>query len=99
MGRSRSEYPTDADLAAELFAASCEDRVQADAGPGGCADRKLYAGRIGRMAATSRQDPERSSRSCEHGLAGLSPTDAAGLVRPVRAGPHRPAATSAERAG
>ena len=61
--------------------------------------RQLHAGRIGRMAAAGRQNPERSSRSRQHGLAGLSPTDAAGLVRPARRGSQRPAAASAERAG
>ena len=72
MGRSRSECPTDADLAAGLSAASRGDRVKADFGPGGRQHRQLHAGRIGRMAATGRQDPERSSRSGQHGLAGLS---------------------------
>src|ERR1700737_1658180 len=36
------------------------------------------------MAATSCQNPERSSRSRQHGLAGLSKTDATALVQSAR---------------
>src|ERR1700730_17626560 len=99
MDRSGPEWPTDADLAAGLSATSRKDRVEADIGSGGHLYRQLHAGRIGQMAATGRQDTERSSRSRQHGLADLSLTDPAGLVQPARLGSQRPAAASAECAG
>ena len=62
---------------------------------GGPPDRQWHAGRIDRMAASGRQYPGPSPRNRWHGLAGLSPADAAGLVQAARRRPRRPAAASA----
>src|ERR1700722_10105573 len=79
--------PNSVDLAVGPFAPARKDCSEADIGPGGRGHRQSPAGRGGHMAVAGHHDPERSSRSRQHGLAGLSPADAAGVVQPARRGP------------
>src|ERR1700738_863929 len=86
-------------LGSELFAVLCECRFEADFNPSGRRHCQPTSRSPFQMAAASCQNPERSSRSRQHGLAGLSTTDAAALVQSARQGSQRPTAATADRAG
>jgi len=79
----------------DYFAPSRDDRIETGFGAGRCRYRQLSAGRTNQMAATGRQDPERSSGNSQRGLAGLSSIDTAGLVQPAVTGFDHPAEASA----
>src|ERR1035438_8652728 len=81
MDRSGAKCPIGVDLVTGLFWPPREDRFEAHFGTGGLRHRQQASGRPFQVEAPICRSYQRSFPSCEPCLAGVSSTDAAGVVQ------------------